>query len=148
MCVLNNVIPLNSVRQREPRCLCQQCHILFVEGGSELCQSCQAIEYFLDGYLETYGARQQSDEQLVDAIWLLQRTKVQVRQMLNGAVQCSQSDQVEFLAKLQTQLDQLSQSLEMIKKTDKLLLFMSIITREIQLMLQTKKADWWCDYNV
>ncbi|MDC5853163.1 hypothetical protein [Vibrio europaeus] len=100
-----------------------------------------SVQTVLDSYLNTHPDL--DCDELVEAIWNLQCAKMQIRSTFLMFPQQPPDDVIVTMSKLQCRLTTLITSLDKIKHENQLYLFLAVIARETDLMLKSKKAQWW-----
>lgn len=135
----DNIIPIRSREKIGCRCSRGTCQTS--SGSTSFCESCLSVQAVLDSYLKTH-----SDfgcDELVEAIWNLQCAKMQIRNAFLMFPQQPPDDVIVTMSKLQCRLTTLITSLDKIKQENQLYLLLAVIARETDLMLKSKKAQWW-----
>lgn len=135
----DNIIPIRSREKIGCRCSRGTCQTS--SGSTSFCESCLSVQTVLDSYFKTH-VDLECDE-LVEAIWNLQCAKMQIRNTFLMFPQQPPDDVVVTMSKLQCRLTTLIASLAKIKKENQLYLLLAVIARETDLMLKSKKAQWW-----
>ena len=135
----DNIIPIRSREKIGCRCLRGTCQTS--SGGTSFCESCLSVQRVLDNYLKTHSDLECGE--LVEAIWNLQCAKMQIRNTFLMFPHQPPDDVVVKMCELQCQLATLISSLERIKQENQLYLLLAVIARETDLMLKSKKAQWW-----
>lgn len=135
----NNIIPLRV--KEKVGCKCVRCAYPTSAESFSLCESCLTVQAMLDRYSKTQSDLECSE--LVEAIWNLQCAKMQIKNAFLMFPLQPPDDVVLTMGQLQRRLKTLISSLERIKQENQLYLLLAVIARETDLILKTKKAQWW-----
>ena len=135
----DNIIPIRSREKIGCRCSRGTCQTS--SGSTSFCESCLSVQTVLDSYLKTHSDLE--CDELVEAIWNLQCAKMQIRNAFLMFPQQPPDDVIVTMSKLQCRLTTLITSLDKIKQENQLYLLLAVIARETDLMLKSKKAQWW-----
>jgi hypothetical protein len=105
------------------------------------CEACVALTYLLETYLSS--DEHKHPEETIHAIWNLHFTKMQLKRLLTLLPDDPQPDLIETLQRHQEQLFRLTKSLTELRHNSPISLFLSVICKDIELMLLSEKSQWW-----
>ncbi|WP_236642783.1 hypothetical protein [Vibrio tubiashii] len=103
-----------------------------------------SVQTVLDSYLKIHSDLE--CDELVEAIWNLQCAKMQIRNtflLFPQQPPDDVDDVIVTMSKLQCRLTTLITSLDKIKQENQLYLLLAVLAKETDLMLKSKKAQWW-----
>jgi len=119
------------------RCMsCSSCSNVEIDNNNFNCTSCSNITYLLDTYLY-YSDHSEATEEIIDAIWNLHYTKIQLQSLFKHKHTHEKPDVISTLKHLKRQLESLNRSLKELNDNP-LHFFLAMIAKDTELMLQTQ----------